>query len=548
MKKNSFLEGTIISTVGIILCKVIGLIYVVPFYAIIGREGGILYNYAYTIYGVFLSLSASGIPIAISKIVSEYNALGYYNTKERAFKIGSLIITIIGVLCFLVLFIFAPQVAYLIIGDLEGGNSIESISMVIRVISTAILIVPILSVYRGYIQGHRIMTVPSFANVIEQLVRVFVIIFGSFMALRVLNLSLDTAVGISVFGATVGAIVAYIYVFAKIRKEKDKLNRDALMSREESKITKKDIFRKIMFYAIPFIIIDVIKSAYSMVDTFTVVRTLNKIGYDAITAESVLSNINTWASKLNMIIISIAIGMTVSLIPNISGSFVKKDLKDVNRKINQALQLILFIVLPMTMGLNMIASPVWTIFYGYDNLGIMLFGVYVFQALSYSFYSILIDTTQTMNNTKVALGTLLGSLVLKLLFNIPMMYLFNIVGIEAYYAPIITTIVIQFIAIIFLLVMLNKMYQVNYKDTFNKFVKIILATAIMYVSLMIVKIFVPIDSASRSKAIIETIIFGFVGGIVYLFVVFKTKLIYEIFGFTFINNILVKLKIKKNNN
>ena len=94
---------------------------------------------------------------------------------------GLKIIGLLGLISFLVLFIFAPQIAYLIIGDVKGGNSVEDVTMVIRVISTAILVVPFLSVSKGYLQGHKIMQVSSVANILEQIVRVIVILAGSFL-------------------------------------------------------------------------------------------------------------------------------------------------------------------------------------------------------------------------------------------------------------------------------------------------------------------------------------------------------------------------------
>ena len=136
----------------------------------------------------------------------------------------------------------------MILGDMTGGNSIEDVTFVIRVIATAILVVPFLSVSKGYLQGHKIMHVSSIANVLEQIVSVLVIILGSFLALRVFKASVTSAVGIAVFGATVGAIFAYFYVYRKIRKNRKDLNRDAKMLPAEKSITKKDIVKKIIFY------------------------------------------------------------------------------------------------------------------------------------------------------------------------------------------------------------------------------------------------------------------------------------------------------------
>mgnify|MGYP001057563129 CR=1 FL=1 len=545
MKKSSFLEGTFISTFGIVLCKIIGLLYVIPFYAIIGNEGGILYNYAYTIYSIFLGLSSSGIPIAISKIVSEYNALGFYNTKERAFKIGSRLLLLSGFVFFLILFIFAPQISYLIIGDVTGGNNPESITFVIRVVSTAILIVPSLSVLRGYLQGHKIMSVPSMASVLEQIVRVIVIILGSYLTLNVLGLSLETAVGVAVFGATIGAGTALLFIQYKISKNKSVLNKDAKITREEIKITEKDILKRIILYALPFILIDFFRSSYSMVDAFTVIKTLDNLGYDPTVAESALSIINTWASKINSIIISITVGMTVSLIPNIAASNIKKDYDDVNLKINQALRIMMFLVLPMTVGLHFLSHPVWTAFYGYDQFGISVLSINVFQALTYCFYAILIDINQAMNNTKYAIGTLFSSLLLKWLLNVPFMRLFNVIGVPAYYAPIITTIFIQFLAIIFLLMVLKNKYNVTYRNTVLIFIKTILATSIMYLSLKILNLFISVNTVNRLNSVIIVFTYCMFGGIIYAIAVIRSKLIKEVLGEKFLDGFISKFKIKK---
>ena len=92
MKKNSFVEGTMIATISIVLVKILGMLYVIPFYKIVGTQGGALYSYAYVIYLLFLNISSAGLPNAISKIISEYDTLGYHNTKNRAFKIAQKII------------------------------------------------------------------------------------------------------------------------------------------------------------------------------------------------------------------------------------------------------------------------------------------------------------------------------------------------------------------------------------------------------------------------------------------------------------------------
>lgn len=112
MKKNSFVEGTIIATIFIVLVKILGMIYVVPFYSIVGSKGAALYSYAYNIYLIFLSISSAGIPNAISKIISEYDTLGFVEAKTRAYKLSKRIITILSIVSFLALFVFAEGFAH----------------------------------------------------------------------------------------------------------------------------------------------------------------------------------------------------------------------------------------------------------------------------------------------------------------------------------------------------------------------------------------------------------------------------------------------------
>lgn len=530
MKKNSFIEGALISTIGIVLCKILGLLYVIPFRAIVGVEGSVLYGYAYTIYSVFAGLSSNGIPSAMSKTVSEYNTLGYYNSQERAYKIGKYIINGIGIVSFLILFIFAPQMAHLIIGDIEGGSNLNDIVMVIRVISTSLIFIPLLSISKGYVQGHRMMRVPAIANVIEQLVRVIVIIAGSFLTLKVFNLSITTAVGVSVFGATIGALIAYLYVLDKIRKNREALKRNEKMTRAEAKITNKEIFKKIVLYALPFILIEFIRSIYNTVDTFTVVKTLVSVGYNIKDAENILSIITTWGSKLNMIVLSITMGLTISLIPNVVSSATLKKYDEVSQKINQALKIILFVALPMTLGLWFLSDSVWTIFYGYDQLSANVFKVYILQAIIMSLYYILVDANQALSNTKVALGTLIVTFILKLIFNTPVMMLFNYLKLPAYIGAIITTILAQALAIIFLLLNLKKKYKVNYKDTFITGIKIMVLNLIMVVSLFIVKLVIGEFPHTRLYSLLEIIIYGLIGIFVYGFIAYKEHLFEDVFG------------------
>ncbi|MDD3048955.1 MAG: polysaccharide biosynthesis protein [Bacilli bacterium] len=546
MKKSAFVQGAMIATIGIIISRIIGIIYVIPFYAIIGEQGGALYSYAYSIYSVFLSLSTVGIPLAISKITSEYIALDEYNLKNRAYKISRKLLLSLSFLSFIILIIFAPAIAHLFIGNVTGGNTIEDVAFVIRMVSTAILIVPSLSILRGYLQGHKYITPSSISQVVEQIVRVIFVLIGSFVCIKIFNWPLRTAVGIACFGATVGALIAYLYLLRKIRKNKKSFIKNTELKREESKVTDKEIFKKVIFYAIPFIISGLVTSIYNFVDLSTIVKTMvNTLHYTASTAESVVSIIATWGSKLNMIIISIGSGLVVSLLPNITDSFVKGNKEELNNRINKSMQLLLYITIPLTVLLSTLATPIWTFFFGYSELGILVFRFSIFTALFLSLLQTLNTIFQSINEHKRMVIYLIIGLLTKIIFNVPLMCAFDSFGLNPSYGANTATIIGLMITSILILIYLKKALRVNYEGTFKKVLNIIMSTIIMTIVLLLFQFIIPIGTHNRLLALLLTLLYGLIGGAVYLFITTKNGLLKEVFGDSFINKILIKLRIKK---
>jgi len=530
LKKNSFMEGSFIATLGIIVCKVIGLVYVIPFYAMISNTGAALYSYAYSIYAVFLSLSTSGIPIAMSKLVSEYNSLEYYHTKEKIYKLGNILIMCLGLFFFLILFFTAPLISSFILGNATGGNSVEDVTLVIRVVASALLIVPSLSVIKGYYQGHKFITPPSLSNVIEQLIRVLIILVGCFLSLKVFNLNESFAIAVAVFAATIGALLAYLYLYFKKKKNIESFHTKEKITRNEAKFTTKYLLKQILMISLPFIVVDVLKSSYNLVDTLTVVRTLTDMGYTSNVAETAFSVIGTWGSKLSMIIISISMGVSTSLIPNIASDFIQKKQEPLNHKVNQAIQSLLFFTIPMTFGIFLLARPVWIIFYGFNDISIEVFRMFIIQSITFSLITVLINIVQTTNKNKVAILTLLVSFIANAILNIPMMYFCEYIGLGGYQGASVATLITQIIPCIFLLFYLKKHLNLNYHQSKINVSKIVLSTAIMFVSILILDMFIPIDSINRMDAILEVILYTGFGGIIYLFLAHKSGLLKELFG------------------
>ncbi len=538
MKKNSFINGALIATLGIVITKFLGIIYVIPFYAIIGEENIVLYGYAYTIYNLFLSLSTVGIPPAMSKLISEYNTLKYYSTKERTYKLGKFLLISFGIISFFILFLTAPLIASRIMGDAKGGNSIRDIAFVIRVISTAILIVPYLSVTKGYLQGHKIMTPSSVSQVLEQIVRIIVIILGSYLFVKVLNLGVVNAIGVAVFGATIGALVALIYLLKKIKNNKKMLNKDNKPTEEEKKITNKQIIKKLLLYSVPFISFGISLSLYDCIDMLTVVKNLTRLGFRTVDAESVLGVINTTGNKLNSVVLAISTGLITSLVPNITSSFVKKDFDDVRLKVKNSFLMLLYVTLPMTIGLSFLASSVFYAFYGKSVWGPKVFCLSIFVALFRCMYTTSISITQSFNRFKNVFISIIFGLLVKLVLQIPLMNLFNNLGLYPFYGSITASLIGITTAFMINFVTIVNVISFNVKDFIKKMFKIIYPVILMTVLLYIINYFIGFDLSNRLVAIIYILIYGSLGALLYFIITFENGLFKDIFG----NEIFKKLK------
>ena len=519
MKKDSFIKGAVVATLGIVIVKLIGLLYVIPFKAIIGEQGGALYGYAYNIYSLFLAVSSAGFPFAISKLTSEYIALGYKKAVKDTYKIATSIISVISVVIFVLLFIFAPQIGKLIIGNSTGGNSYSDIAFVIRMVSFAILVVPFLSVTKGFLQGNKYISPTSISQIIEQVIRVIIILLGSFVALRIFKTDLKTAVGITMSGAFFGGLFAFIYLRIKIKKN-NLLPHNT--GKDEKVITRKEIISKILKYSIPFIIINLIFNLYNTVDMVLVSRTLRDIlKYPVSDAETIVSIFTTWGVKLNNIIIAIITGLITSLIPNIVSAYTKGDKKDVDNKFNKALQCVLLIMVPCTLFMSFLSEPIWTLFYGDSYYGPICFKMFVFSALFSGLYSVVVNTLQGLSKYKLVITTVLIGLITNTILDVPFMLLADKWGFPVSDGAIVAAVTGYFLSSVIALIFLHKKYGFNFTDTRRRLPSFVITWLMFEVTIVLLKLVVPTNLDARLIQIPILCLFGVVSFGIYILANYK---------------------------
>ena len=549
MRKDDFIKGAFVATLCIVLTKILGIIYVIPFYDIIGARGNILYGSAYNIYVIFLSLSTMGLPLAISKLVSEYNTLDYQYIKKKTYKITSLVMVITSLITTLLLIFAAPLLAENIIkinivdgstiqlgassyaiGEMIAGDMmISGITTVMRVLSSALLFVTLISMVRGYLQGLNYISTSSVSQVIEQFVRVAVILLGSYLCLNVFNLSLATAVGIAVFGATLGAIAAYIYL---IRKQKQIPEvKDYIIKEEEKNISNKFLIKKIISYTIPFIFMELITSSFHLVDMFTIVRTLTSHGYSGTDASTIMNITTSLGSKLNGIVMAISNGIVVSLLPSLTSDYVKGNIKEVTNKINRTLQITIYTTIPMTVGLSILAAPVWNVFYGESLYGPKVFMLSIFVSVFSSLFINVVVIMQSLNRYKKMYLILVLGFLFNALTNIPFMVFFDEIGLPMYYGNLVATMIGYSIIIFMCLIDLRKTFKVSYFRTFKDLIFVTLSCIVMTIVLLLLKNIIVIDGLTRLMSAFVIAIYALIGGLIYFVITYKIGLFDRILGF-----------------
>lgn len=543
MKKNSFIEGTIIATVAIVITKIMGMLYVIPFYAMVGTAGSALYAYGYNIYAIFLDISTAGLPLALSKIIKEYHTLHMEDAKKRAFIIGLKIIPIISICIFLILIFFAKPIASIILGNLSGGTTIEDVAFVIRMTSFAILIVPFLSITKGYFQGHNIISISSASQVLEQIFRILTILGGCYIALTLFHLPMKYTIGIAVFGATVGGIVALLYLLLKLRKHKKALG--LVKTEEKDAISNKEIGKKIIFYAIPFIIITIAFSINNFLDMVMILRTLEALGLKTAEIEFATTAITTWSTKISRIVNAVATGMVTSLIPTIVGAYTLKNWEEVNNKFNKALQIILIICLPMCIGLSMLSKSVWSVFYGYNEIGSLIFSMQILVSLFYNLFLVTNSALHGLNKSKVVYRSVIIGLTTNVLLNIPLMVLFYKIGISPYLGAILATVTGYILAFTLSLKKLKKDHGLNYSDTFQMGRKLVFPTIAMVFVVLLLKWLLPIQYISKISCCFYIGVISVAGAFVYLCISYKMGLLTKVFGKNRVNKIIKKLTRNK---
>lgn len=416
------LKGSAWMTIGSILSRILGAIYIIPWYAWMGKYGNLansLTAKSYNIYSLFIIISTAGIPGAIAKQIAKYNALNEYGVGRKLFRHGLALMGVFGII--------SAACMYFLALPLSGFNPQEV--PVIRSLALAVLIIPILSILRGYFQGFNDMMPSAMSQFVEQLARVIWMLLTAYVIMRVQHGNYVDAVTQSNLAAAIGAVFGIGLLVIFHLRQKRTVDPLIAQSNNQVQVSTNSLLFEIIQQSIPFIIIDSGINIFQLVDQYTfhpMIASFMHVPYDVIEIWYALFGLN--ANKLIMIVVSLSTAMAVTAIPLLSGAHARRDYRDISRQIGNTLELFLFVLLPASLGMAAISDPLYTIFYGYDRLGAHVLYLSSFTAISLGMFTVLMAILQGLDENMYAIRYLIFGLVIKAIVQYPMIRLFKVYG------------------------------------------------------------------------------------------------------------------------
>ncbi|HFI0150892.1 TPA: oligosaccharide flippase family protein [Streptococcus suis] len=424
-RQETMVRGMAWMTAGNFISRLLGIAYVIPWYMWMGEhaaEANGLFNMGYQVYANFLLISTVGLPAAVAKQIARYNVQGKQDTSYYLVREFLKLMVVMGAVFASIMYVSAPWLA-----DVSGSR--DNLIPVMYSLVPPIFIFPTMSVVRGFFQGHHDMKPYALSQIVEQIVRVIWILLATYFIMKLGSGNFLEAVTQSTFAAFVG-MIASVAVLLYFLYKGDFLRK---IFRKKPATVTVDVWSLVLETlkeAIPIIILGMAIQIYQQVDQLTFVNTMVKItGKDRSDLIVWYSYMLANPSKITMLIIGISQSIGSVAISMITERFVQKDTKGVVQLITDNLQILFIFVIPAIVGTIVLARPLYSVFYGQaENLAINLFIVNLLLILPQSLYTVLGIVIQAIFENRKAILYFIIGFVLKLILQIPFLYLFQVYG------------------------------------------------------------------------------------------------------------------------
>ena len=408
---NTLVRNASFLMMATLISRVIGLLYKSPLSTVVGNVGMGYFGYANNVYVILLLVSSYSIPMAVSKVISERLALKQFRNAQKVFHGALIYASVVG---------GAAALVALFLGKYLLPVNQQEALLALRMLAPTIFLSAILGVFRGFFQAHNTMLPTSMSQIIEQIAHAIVSVGAAWLLIRSFGTD-DTSKAIyGAAGGTLGTgagvavgLLFMIVVYAMNRKAILKKVKKDKHEREESMGS---VLKLIFMMVTPIIFNTFVYNASSYLDSkiFSDILALKKMNSTAVSGQ--------WGEYSNYYISMINIPLALSsatssaMMPEISSRYITKDYEGANRKINEGVQLTMFLCIPAAVGLSVLAFPIMKLLFPKSSdLSGMLLAIgsvsVIFSALS----TITNGVLQAIGQAKIPLRNSAISLVLNVI-------------------------------------------------------------------------------------------------------------------------------------
>ncbi|MFS9269577.1 putative polysaccharide biosynthesis protein [Streptococcus infantis] len=532
-QQAQMLRGTAWLTASNFISRLLGAIYIIPWYIWMGTYAATangLFTMGYNIYAWFLLISTAGIPVAVAKQVAKYNTM---QEEEHSFAlIRSFLgfMTVLGLAFALILYLFAPWLA-----DLSGVG--KDLIPIMQSLAWAVLIFPSMSVIRGFFQGMNNLKPYAMSQIAEQVIRVIWMLLATFIIMKLGSKDYLSAVTQSTFAAFVGMVASFAVLLYFLYKEG--LLQKVFETRD--KIDSKSLLVDTIKEAIPFIITGSAIQLFQILDQMTFINSMKWFtNYSNEDLVVMFSYFSANPNKITMILISVGVSIGSVGLPLLTENYVKGDLPAASRLVQDSITMLFLFLLPATVGVVMVGEPLYTVFYGKpDSLALGLFVFAVLQSTILGLYMVLSPMLQAMfRNRKAVLYFVYGSLA-KIVLQLPSIAIFHS------YGPLISTTIGLIIPIVLMYREICQITGARRNIILKRTILVTILTLVMFILVGFLQwifglVFHP---TGRFWSFIYVALIGTIGGGLYGIMSLYTRLLDKVIGKAKADQLRTRLKI-----
>ena len=383
-KKQSFLHGTMLLALSTAIVKVIGAFYYIPLKSIIGNVAFSYYSTAYDIYMILLMISTAGLPVAMSRMISQASSLGHYRQVRKIYTVSRTIFLTLGLIGTLLMMAFCKQLA--------SFQEQPDAWVAIVTLGPCCFLICLMSTYRGFFQGQSNMSPTSVSQVLEAVIKLIVGLSAAGLVIFLVGTQSLVAGG-AILGVTMSCLVSSLYLnycFRKAYKDMPASNEDVTSG--------KTIAKGLLAIAIPITIgsaglqlltaletkvymsqlKDCFDATMSNAEVQALLQAYNYDGEPLSRTEAIqwlASNqkgVYNFVQKIFNMPCAFITPITISVIPAITAQITRGEVSNARMTEESAARVAGLISAPCAVGLAVLAEPVTALLGGYSGLELEL--------------------------------------------------------------------------------------------------------------------------------------------------------------------------------